>query len=304
MFYSVGKKIFYLVINSVRFIQVTLVFLAFFVTLYWIFQIAGATFLTPVAPFFESIKATVHVFYNRIVTIDNVSIDFSFLLASFACLIIAHLLKFVAEWFEKAEKRFDAMHEYLRKQVEDTFNKNLERQHVAQEKLNSKFLMIVQFNLKDLTLDKFFHHDLNKGVEEKQKEVLAEFSQIFGKEFVTKKDFINEGLLLYLSNFQDMERIVREFARSISFLQQKYNEQHWQINYIAAIDVYATSSEVTLKFKKLIMLINLGLKNKIACLATFKQRYLIEKNPAYSVEEYGTYKLYDYEDIYVIENLI
>lgn len=304
MFYDVGKKIFYLLINSVRFVQVALVFLAFFVTLYWIFQIAGATFLTPVAPFFEGIKSTVHIFYDRTVTIDQVSIDFSFLLASFVCLIIAHLLKFLAEWLEKVEKKFDDMHDYLKQQAENLFNKKLERQYVAQEKLNSKFLMIVQFNLKNLSLDKFFHHDLNEGVEEKQKEVLKDFSEIFGKEFVTKKDFINEGLLLYLSTFQDMERIVREFARSISFLQQKYAEQHWQVNYIAAIDVYATNSEVAKKFKKLIMLINLGLKNKIACLATFKQRYLIEKNPAYSVEEYGTYKLDDYEDIYVIQNLI
>lgn len=304
MFYDLGKKIFYFVINSVRFVQVTLVFLAFFVTLYWIFQIAGATFLTPVAPFFESIKAAVHVFYNRTVAIDQVSIDFSFLLASFVYLIIAHLLKFLAEWLEKVEKNYDDMHKYLKQQVENTFNENLKRQHIAQEKLNSKFLMIVQFNLKNLMRDKFFHHDLNEGMDEKQKEVLKDFSEIFGKEFVTKKDFINEGLLLYLSNFENMERLVSEFSKSISTIQQKYSEQHWQVNYIAAIDVYATVGEVTTKFKKLVMLMNLGLKNKITCLSTFKQRYLIEKNPVYSVEEYGTYKLYDYEDIYIIENLI
>lgn len=282
----------------------TLVFLAFFVTLYWIFQIAGATFLTPVAPFFEGIKSTVHIFYNRTVSVDQVSIDFSFLLASFVYLIIAHLLKFLAEWLERVEKKYDDMHEYLRQQAENTFNKNLEKQHVAQEKLNSKFLMIVQFNLKNLTRDKFFHHDLNEGMEEKHKEVLEEFAKVFGKEFVTKKDFINEGLLLYLSNFENMERLVTEFAKSITYLQKKYQEEQWQVNYIAAIDVYATVGEVTKKFKKLIMLMNLGLKNKITCLSTFKQRYLIEKNPVYSVEAYGTYKLYDYEDIYVIENLI
>lgn len=304
MFYDVGKKIFYLLINSVRFVQVTLVFLAFFVTLYWIFQIAGATFLTPVEPFFESIKSTVHIFYNRTVAIDQVSIDFSFLLASFVCLLIAHLLKFLAEWLERVEQKYDEVHEYLKQQAENIFNKKLERQYVAQEKLNSKFVMIVQFDLKNLSRDKFFHHDLNEGMEEKQKEVLRDFSEIFGKEFVTKKDFINEGLLLYLSNFENMERLVCEFAKSISIIQQKYKEQNWQVNYISAIDVYATVGEVTKKFKKLIMLMNLGLKNKIACLSTFKQRYLIEKNPVYKVEAYGTYKLYDYEDIYVIENLI
>lgn len=282
----------------------TLVFLAFFITLYWLFQIAGANFLTPVAPFFEAIKASVHVFYNRTVAIDQVSIDFSFLLASFVCLIIAHLLKFLAEGLEKAEKKFDSVHEYLRQRVENTFNKNLENQYIAQEKLNSKFLMIVQFNLKNLSRDKFFHHDLNEGMEEKKKEVLTDFAQIFGKEFVTKKDFINEGLLLYLSNFENMERLVSEFAKSISVIQQKYSEQQWQVNYIAAIDVYAANSEIPTKFKKLIMLMNIGLKNRIACLSTFKQRYLIETNPAYKVEEYGTYKLYDYEDIYVIENLM
>lgn len=282
-------------------IQVTLVFLAFFTTLYWIFQIAGAQFLGGVAPFFEAIKATVHVFYNRKVAIDQVSIDFSFLLASFAFLIIAHVLKFLVTAIESLEKKYDSLHTYLKNSEENNFNKKLERQYIAQETLNSRFLMIVQFNLKNLSVDKFFHHDLNEGVEEKQKEVLNEFAKIFGKEFVTQKDFISEGLLLYISNFKEMERIVSEFAQCISYLQKKHAAQQWQIDYIAAIDVYAMSSEIKAKFKKLVMLINIGMKNKIACLSTFKQRYLIEKNPIYTVEACGTYKLDDYEDIFLIE---
>ena len=278
-----------------------LVFLAFFVILYWICQIAGATFLTPVAPFFEGIKAIIHTFYNRTVKIDEVSVDFSFLLASFIILLIAQGLKLLVESIDFLEKKYDSLYAYCKKSTENLFNKKLEQQYVAQENLNSQFLMIVQFNLKNLAKDKFFDHDIEEGVEEKKKEVLIEFSKIFGKDFVSKKDFINEGLLLYLSIFKDMERIVSEFGQCMSLLKQKYLKEQWQVNYIAAIDVYASQREVASKFKKLIMLINLGLKNKITCFSSFKQRYLLVKNPKYKVESYGTYKIDDYEDIYIIE---
>lgn len=301
MFHKIAKKFFYFLINLVQGIQVSLVFLAFFTTLYWIFQIAGATFLTPVAPFFEGIKSVIHIFYNRTVEIDKVSIDFSFLLASFIFLLFAQALKLLVESVQFLEKKYDSIHAYFIHSMENNFNKKLERQYIAQEVLNSRFLMIVQFKLKNLAKDKFFHHDLEEGVEEKQKEVLEEFSKIFGKEFVTKKDFISEGLLLYLSNFKDMERIVSEFSECVSLLQKKYIQERWQINYIAAIDVYAREKEIEPKFKKLIILMNLGLKNKITCLSTFKQRYSLVKNPKYKVEAYGAYKIDDYEDIYLIE---
>lgn len=282
-------------------IQVALVFLAFFVILYWIFQIAGAKFIEVFAPFFESIKALMHTFYNRTVTIDQVSIDFSFLLASFIILLTAQGLKLLAESIEFLEKKYDNIHAYFKKEEEKLFNKTLERQYIAKETLNSKFLMIVQFEVKNLTKDKFFDHDLNEGVDEKKKEVLDEFAKTFGKDFVTQKDFINEGLLLYLSQFKNMEKIVSEFAECVSLLKKKHLEEKWQVNYVAAIDVYGMAGEIKQKFNRLIMLMNIGLKNKIACFSTFKQRYLIEKNPLYTVEAYGAYKIEDYEDIYLIE---
>lgn len=282
-------------------IQVALVFLAFFVILYWIFQIAGAKFIEVFAPFFESIKTLMHTFYNRTVTIDQVSIDFSFLLASFIILLTAQGLKLLAESIEFLEKKYDTIYSYFKKEEEKLFNKNLERQYIAQEALNSRFLMIIQFDVKNLAKDSFFDHDVNEGVEEKKKEVLDEFAKIFGKDFVTQKDFVDEGLLLYLSHFKNMERIVSEFAQCVKLLKEKYLNEKWQINYIAAIDVYGRANEIKLKFNRLIMLMNIGLKNKIACFSTFKQRYLIEKNPIYKVECYGAYKIEDYEDIYLIE---
>lgn len=301
MFHKITKKFFYFLSNFVQGVQVTLVFLAFFVILYWIFQIAGATFFAPVAPFFEGIKDFMHLFYNRTVAIDQVSIDFSFLLAAFLFLIIAQALKLLVESIDYLEKKYDSLHEYVKQSVENTFNKKLEQQYIAQETLNNRFLMIVQFRLKNLAKDKFFDHDVNEGVEEKTKEVLNEFSKIFGKEFVTQRDFTKEGLLLYISYFKDMERIVSEFGECISLLKMKYAEEKWQIDYLSAIDVYAKANEIGGKFNRLVKLINTGVKNKIMCFSTFKQRYLIEKNQIYKIEEYGAYKIEEYEDIYLIE---
>lgn len=301
MFHKIAKKFFHFLINLVQGIQVSLVFLAFFVILYWILQIAGATFLTPVAPFFEGIKAIIHTFYSRTVTIDKVTVDFSFLLASFLILLIAQSLKLLAESIEFLEKKYDSIYKYFKNKAESLFNIGLEKDYLAHEKRNNKFLLFIQFNLANLNKDKFFDKDVEVGVDEKQKEVAKEFYETFGKDLKFEKGFTKEGLLYYFNDFANIEKVISEVVNSTGALRAKYAKEKWQVSYLAGIDVYENSNEVALKARKLVMLSKLELKNKIACLATFKQRYALIKSPLYKVEGRGTYKIDKNEDVYVIE---
>lgn len=304
MFHKLVKNFFNLLINIIKFTQVTLVFLTFFVILYWLLQLSGVKFIEFAAPFFESIKALIHTFYNRTVEINNIKVDFSFLLSAFIFLLIAQILKFAAEGVEFLEKKYDSIHNSFKRKAENSFNKELELQYIAKEQMNNKILLFIKFNLTDLTKDSFFHRDVNVGVEEKQKEALQKFSEIFDKGLSFQKNLLNDGLLLYFNDFNNVEKIIAEVGKCAEILKKKYAEEQWKANYLASIDVYANAGEISQKVKKLTLLTKLDLKNKIVCMPTFKQRYSLIKNPVYKIEGQGTYRLEedkDQEDIYILE---
>ncbi len=104
-----------------------LVFLSFFVTLYWLLQLGQVQFIEYFAPFFEAIKNITHLFYQRNVTVDFATIDFSFLIATFIFLIIAWVLNFAVEGIEILEEQYDFYCAGIRKKNEELFNIGLEK---------------------------------------------------------------------------------------------------------------------------------------------------------------------------------
>lgn len=303
MFYKLGKKFFNLCIDFLKFIQVSLVFLSFFVILYWLLQLGGATFIGPIAPFFEQIRNITHLFYSRIVTMDQITVDFSFLIATFAFLFIAWILKFVINIIESIEDKYDAIYKYLKNRAEELFNFGLEQQYLIQERKNNKFLMLVRLNAVDMTKDSFFNRNVNVGVEEKQKNILEDFASSFDENIKCKKRFFDKDILLYFNNFNDIDRVLSHTQNIIVSIKHKYWAEKWDITSFVSVETYLNVKEVPSKIDKLIMLVNLGLKDKIACLATFKQRYLLIKYPKYTIEEKGVYKINGNEEVFCIKSL-
>lgn len=303
MFYKLGKKLFHLFIDFIRLIQVALIFLSFFTILYWILQLAGATFIEPVAPFFEGIKSITHIFYNRTVQTGEVTIDFSFLLATFVFLLLAWGLKFVIEYIEFAEKKYDSIYKFFKKKYEDLFNIGLEKQYLNQEQKNNKFLLLIKFNVINLSKDKFFNRDSDFNTNEKERELLENLSDNLEDVLICQKNLLPEGLLLSFDDFNDIDEVIFFIKNVMKKLQQKSEEENFKLNFLVGIEVYANAKEIASKTEKLIKLINLGLDDKILCLATFKQRYLLVKSPNYTVESLGVYKISDYEDVFFIKSL-
>jgi len=284
--------------------QVSLIFLSFFIILYWLLQLGGATFIQPFAPFFETIKDITHLFYVRTVKVDEVTIDFAFLVATFAMLLLVWGLKFVIEFIETLEKKYDTAHKCLKQKRENAFNRTLEKQHLISEYKYNNFLIFVKFSAINLLKDSFFHKDVEVGVEEKQTEVLRDFSKNLTETFQCQKKFINEGLLLYFNNFDNVDKILVSIGDNLLNIQSKYVEEKWEISYLFGVDAYSESKEITAKVENLMKLTNLGLKNRKICFSQFKQRYLLLKSPKYNIEGAGVYQLTNTEEeVFYLNNL-
>ncbi len=304
MFYKLGKALFEYLVNILKFIQIGLIFLSFFVILYWLLQLGGATYLGPVAPFFEAIKDFTHIYYQRTIQVEEATIDFSFLIASFVFLIIVWLLKFIIEDIEIVEKRYDTIYENLRKKAEKLFNIGLEQQYIIHEHKNNKFVLFIKLKATNLAKDSLFHKDSMVGVDEKEQAVLAEFIDSLNENFKFQKRFMYEGFLLYFDKFDEIDNVVYCIENIIISIQNKYRAEKWQIRFYASVEPYSQQKELMTKAKNVLSLVKLGLTDEIVSLGTLKQRYALIKNPKCIVEGKGIYKVeIGEEEVFCIKTL-
>lgn len=307
MFYKLIKFLFKCFINYLQFIQVLLVFLSLFIILYWVLQLAGLPFLQPFDLFFTILKSIIHLFYNRTVQINNISIDFSFLIAVFILLIIAWGIKFVIDFVNYIEKKFDSIYKVFKQKNENEFNIDLEKQYISQESRNNKFLILINFYAEDLSKDKFYTRDAGMDMkEEKQNMILEDFfenlegnldcqSKFLNNKFLNDK-LLKGNLLLDFNNFNDINNILSDIENIMKTMKSKYSKEQWKINYLMSVEPYAEPREVLQKTERLKTLNGLGLKDRIICLSAFKQRYSLIKDAKYTFEAQGVYKIREEEE--------
>ena len=269
--------------------QIFLVFLSFATILYWILQIAQVSFITPVAPFFEAIKEITHIFYKRVVTIDEVSLDFSFLIVTFVMLLLVAGIKFIIEELEVLEKKYDNLFYRARKKEEDLFNAALAQENLIGEYKNNKILILINFSLKNLSKNKLFDRDFNEGIEEKQRELLEEAFKDFDVKYERK--LLNEGVLLILNAFDNVDGVISYTEHFIKELKYKYYQEKWQVKYLFSLDVFADKNEVISKARDLVLINKVDLQDEIICTSAFKQRYLLIKKPKYNIEDKGNFSI-------------
>lgn len=304
MFYKIGKKVFKFINNFLHFLQIILVFLSFFVILYWILQIAQVSFIQPFAPFFETIKNITNLFYNRVVTINNVTVDFSFLVAVFLILSIAWFMKILIEWFDFLEQKFDKLFCLLKKKEEVIFNNMLEKESLMQEYSNNKFIILINFYAINLLQDSFFSRDIHVGVKEKESEFLSAFIKEVNEKLKCEQRKTEKGLFLYFDNFNNIDNIIYSIEVIITDLKNKYAAEKWKITSLVCIEPYAATKEIPVKTKNLEILSQLEIRDEIICMSPFKQRYLLQKNPKYFIEGKGIYKISELtEEVFCIKSL-
>lgn len=267
----------------------------------------GAEFIKPVAPFFDGIENFIHFFYTRKVTSAGYSLDFSFLLATFLFLALSWSIKFVIEFIEITEHKFDLAHGFLKKKNEEVFNVRLERQYVSEEQKNNKFLVLVNFYAIDLTKDSFFIVNEPENIEQKQaekrNEILDDFYETLEGNLDCRDKLTDTGLFLYFKDFEGIDKSLFYIESIVKNMKNKYKTQNWQINYLISIDAYASEKDALVKTERLKILNKLDLRDKIVCMGTFKQRYSLMKSPKYGFEAQGFYAIKGNEEVFCLKTL-
>lgn len=302
MLYKLGKKFFKIFINFLHFLQIGLIFLSFSVIIFWILQLAQVPFIEFFAPFFDGIKSFVHLFYNRSVVLDEVSIDFSFFIAAIIFMIFVLVLKFAVEQVEFIEQKYDSAHGYLKRKTEAVFNAGLNQQYLSGEKKNNKFIISVRFKARNMMKNSLYDRDANVGEDKKEKEVLFDFFEVLD-DLKCQKRNIQSGVLLYFDNFNEIDEVISSIDGIITDIKKKYLTDKWKIDFLMAIETYADENEITQKAQNVLKLLNLGFKGEIACLASFKQRYSILKEHKYKCVGKGVYKINKDEEVFCIKRI-
>lgn len=279
-----------------EFIRVFLVFLAFFTLVYWFMQLWGFPFTGWAYFVFEGIKNFVHIYYHRVVTTDEATVDFSFLIAALSMLFISWMLKPAVEQVKFAEEKYDSFYRRMRQREEEIYNSMLEAQNKLEIARTNKFLILLTFMPVNMAKNALYDKDVRIGVDEKKKEVCLEILDLLSKKLRCKQVVSNNDILLNFEDFESINHILDYLNETIVSLRQKYRNEKWQIDYIMGAEVYSTQDELAQKIKNLNMLTRLNFKNEAVCLASFCQRYTIIREQKYDIEGKGIFRLPDGKD--------
>lgn len=268
-------------------------------------QLGGVKFVEFFTPFFDTIKSFIHLFYNRTVPSNGVSVDFSFFIATILMLLLVKLLSFIAEQMQDFEEKYDKMHKDLRKQSEKRFNIGLEKEYVNQAGKDNKALLFVTFSVTNISKDSFYNsqENVNAGLEEKTKLLPKDFCLELEKTASLEKKILSDGVLVYFDKFDEIENNLLIVEETLKSLKLNYKSENWQIKTFTAVDTYSKEEEVIPKLRGLVTLTKLGLQNKMLCLSTFKQRYSLLKEQKYKLESYGVYNINEREEVYFLEKI-
>lgn len=288
---KLGTETFKFILNVLHFLQISLIFLAFFTIIYWVFELAKAEFVKPLSPFFEGIKSTTHIFYNRTVNTGEVNIDFSYFVAALFFLLCVWLLKFVIEYIEIIATKYEQLSESLRQKAENDFNAKLEKDYLKHAAKENKFLFLIKFSVQNIAKDKFYDKNVDEGVEAKEKEVLFDFIEIIEEDLKCEKKVENGKMVLLSNDFDNIDQFISSLQNILSNLKNKYLTEKWNVDFFISTDVYEKNIEITEKINKLNSIIKLGHKNDIICPSTFKGRYELAKIQKYSFIGEGSYQL-------------
>ena len=296
-------------VELLKLIQVVISWLSFFIILYWVLELNHVNFPALIDSFFTNIKALVIYFYSKKILVNGTPVDFSYFFAAVSCLIIAWLMNFVISGIYYLEGLYEKFNSTLKRGEEKKFNKKLEKEYITEEKKNNNLLFLVKFDAK--FLDKTNSFSKAFDMEDSEKEllqktevrILQDFFENIEGNLNCKEKLFKDSIALFFDNVEELDDILFTFKNIVKNLNEEYGEENIEVNFFAAIDVYAKEAEIDLKIEKLKQVINIGLRNKIACLATFKQRLALIKTTKYTVEEHGIYEIFKNEMVFFLKKL-
>ncbi|MBP3925119.1 hypothetical protein J6E39_07760 [bacterium] len=299
------KKIVKIFIHIIRFTQVCLSGLVFVVALFWLLDLAGINFLSPLIPFMDSISHFVRIFYHQEIVVGDEFFDGTLLFFDLLMVITIYLLFKLKEVCMYFIEELEYEESLAKKAREDEFNKQL---HKELEKKISKLdniAILVELKLKNHTFSNIWHKENLDGIEEKTNEVFKFLHDAMLNVPDCKMAKTDNKMLILNNKFINIEKILDTLTVNLSLLQTKYKKQRWLLTYYIGIELYEKEEQSVKDIYPLIQnLIDLQVPNEILVSSNFNIRYNMFTKQTYELSKKGEYKLRSAKDDVCIWRLV
>ena len=302
-FLKILKKIVFMLINLLFFVQIALMVLVFLTAAYWLFNLMGSSLFGFAEPIATAISDFVKLFYKQDVMLSGMSVDGSLLLFDFISVFVVFAIAKSKYYFYSFIDTIDYWIDKLKRMEEEKFNKALKQETDAKIRRANNFAVLVEFELKDLLIDKRYGSDVKyrdqKPVLEDVYKTLFELLQN-NISVSVKRD--GERLIVLSNDFYKVDNVLYFIEQTISRIRKNLANEKFRLIHYIAVDVYEKRTNFDEKIlPALNILINLKSADQITCYGNFNIRYAINPEPMYyAVLLKGAYAIDGGTDIYTL----
>ena len=300
--YESLSKFLQFLINVLFVLQIVLMILVFLTASYWFFDLLNSDVFSFAQPIADAITDFVRLFYDREVEVGGVYVDGTLLLFDFIALICVFLIANSKYYIYRAIDTLTISIKQLKAQIEEQFNKELQKEVEANIKRANNVAVLVRFTAKNLLIDACWGGgDPNEGVKEKEDEAFKMFyssiKDLAGCRFARTDD----KMLILLNDFNKIDNLLSFIENSVGRISNEMRKQKWLVNANISVDVYDNKTNFkTDVYPVLERLLSLNHKNEPVCLGNFTIRYNLQAVKEFTPFMKGRYNLGQEYEVWVL----
>lgn len=291
-FYKLVSKFLQMVINLMFVLQIVFLILVFLTAAFWFCDVLELDTFSFAEPIATAVSNFVKLFYQGNIEIGGIYVDGSLLLFDVLALVLVFTITKLKFYIYRALSITDSAIYDCNKKIEEEFNVQLENELEADMKAINNVAVLIQFDAKNLSIDKCWGGDEEAGVREKQDEAFKLFYS--GVKTISGCKFAKTGnkMLILMNDFEKVDNLFEFMNTLISRISADMRKNNWLLLSYIAVDVYDNKTNFNGEVYPLLhKLVNLRQKNEIISLSGFCTRYKYKKDPMYTAFMKGKYNI-------------
>lgn len=280
--------------NLVFVIQMILSIIIFLTAGYWLCTLLGINLLSFMQPFTVKIMSLTHMFYHQQAQVGEQEFDGSVLLFDIILLGIIIFLSKVRSDLEKYKSHISQQIDRANRELEDEFNKKLERETQKNLMKYNKFAILIRIKLKSCSINNVWGIDKNDDQKKQQDAIIQEFEKSLFEFKALKVAKSGDNILILGSDFNNIDKYLVHIVTILSKIKNEQRKKRWIVDVYMGLSIYS-GNEIKQVYSDMQKLLDLELSWEFLCIGNFCIKYEMNKFNQFTVEKRGHYMINDAE---------
>ena len=292
LLYKTVSKFLQMVLNLMFVMQILFLILVFLTAAYWFCDLLTLDVFSFAEPIATGVSNFVRLFYQGNIEVGGIYVDGSLLLFDILSLLLVFVITKAKYYVYNAMSFVDSAIYDCNMKIEAEFNEQLEKELESDMKAINNVAVLIQFGVKNLSIDNCWGGKEQVGVREKQDEAFKLFYA--GVKTISGCRFAKTGdkMLILLNNFEKIDNLLEFMNTLIARIRVDMRKSNWLLSSYIALDVYDNKTDFNGEvYPMLHKLVNLGHKVEAVCLSSFCMRYQYKPDPMYTAVLKGKYNI-------------